>query len=102
MTDGTRRAAIAASGVRRARLEGGQRSGDGRSGAIESRDKQGRWLLTPILMRREEIARRRCRWVSRRTYHATLLTLVLPATAQSNGMGRTHDVRYESSCICSE
>ncbi len=38
MTDGTHRAATAASGVRRARLEGGKRSGGGWSAAEESRE----------------------------------------------------------------
>lgn len=42
MTDGTRRAATAASGVRRARLEGGKRSSGGWSAAEESRDKRSR------------------------------------------------------------
>lgn len=40
MTDGTRRAAKAASGMRRARLEGGKRSGGGWSAAGESRHKR--------------------------------------------------------------
>lgn len=42
MTDGTRRAATAASGVRRAWLEGGKRSGGDRSAAEECRDKRSR------------------------------------------------------------
>lgn len=42
MTDGTRREATAASGVKRARLEGGKRSGSGCSAAEESRNTRSR------------------------------------------------------------